>query len=190
MFDANKIIQLAELLDKNDTFDGFVMDDQTKSLIEKTKSTSGISGPELAMAHMMLGRKIGRIIKYDMPDITKENTIVVAILRGGMFFAEGIYFELGCQFEVLDPKEDDIKLPDAKNVILVDSVINTGKTIKEMLRPGVITACVVINEKAVSDFADSLYAVRVSKNSYVGEAVKKQEGNKGPDTTMRLFNQI
>ena len=49
-------------------------------------------------------------------------------------------------------------------------------------------ACCVINEKAVPMFDDSLYTVRVSKNSFVGKNVKKQEGEDGPDTTMRLFN--
>ena len=33
-------------------------------------------------------------------------------------------------------------------------------------------------------------SLRVSKNSFVGSNVKRQEGGKGPDTTMRLFNLI
>ena len=53
-----------------------------------------------------------------------------------------------------------------------------------------LVACCVINEKAVPLFGKRLYAVRVSKNSYVGDKVQKQEGNRGPDTTMRLFNQL
>lgn len=35
-----------------------------------------------------------------------------------------------------------------------------------------------------------LYTVRVSSNSFVGSDIKKQTGNKGPDTTMRLFNML
>ena len=35
-----------------------------------------------------------------------------------------------------------------------------------------------------------LTSVRISTNSFVGIEVKAQKGNKGPDTTMRLFNQL
>lgn len=49
-------------------------------------------------------------------------------------------------------------------------------------------ACCVINENAVPLFEKQLYTVRVSANSFVGSAVKKQVRTAGPDTTMRLFN--
>ena len=51
-------------------------------------------------------------------------------------------------------------------------------------------ACCVINQKAVPFFDNQLYAIRVSENSFVGANVLQQTGNKGPDTTMRLFNLI
>lgn len=57
-----------------------------------------------------------------------------------------------------------------------DSVINTGKTLLEILDPDMKEACCVINEQTVPVFDDFLYAVRVSKNSFVGRNVKKQEG--------------
>jgi predicted phosphoribosyltransferase len=160
-------------------------DDEVNRLISITKSDSGISGPELAKAHMKLGELLAEHMSVDPNDAT-----VVAMLRGGVFFAEGIYFKLGCRFQLYDPKHEEFRRPDTKNVILVDSVINTGKTIRKLLHPNIIVACCVINENAVSEFQDYLYTVRVSRNSFVGSAVKKQFGNKGPDTTMRLFNLI
>ena len=84
----------------------------------------------------------------------------------------------------------DPDIETTKNVILADSVINTGKTVVESYAPDMMVACCVINEKAVPLFRDNLYAVRVSSNSFVGAAQKTQTGTKGPDTTMRLFNQI
>ena len=89
-----------------------------------------------------------------------------------------------------DPKHDVFKRPATKNVILVDSVINTGRTIKAILEPDMLVACCVINAGAVRDFGDQLYTVRVSGNSFVGSDVRVQQGNKGPDTTMRLFNTL
>lgn len=159
---------------------------RVKELIASTKSDSGISGPELCIAHMELGRLMSETFK----ELDPVDTTVVAMLRGGIFFAEGIYFGLGCKFDTYDPKQGEFARPLTKNVILVDSVINTGKTIVRILEPDMFVACCVINENAVPLFVDRLHTVRVSKNSFVGSNVRKQRGQKGPDTTMRLFNQI
>ena len=160
--------------------------EEINNLIAITKSDSGISGPELAKVHIKLGRALGSKITGLAP----EDTTIVAMLRGGIFFAEGMYFAMGCKFQTYDPKHEQFVRPETKNVILVDSVINTGKTILEILDSDMKVACCVINEQAVSVFDDILYTVRVSKNSFVGKNVKKQEGKIGPDTTMRLFNQL
>ena len=155
-------------------------------LIAVTKSDSGISGPELAKAHIKLGLEIGK----QMEGFGADDTTIVAVLRGGIFFAEGIYFALGCKFQTYDPKHEDFIRPATKNVILVDSVVNTGKTLLKVLGPDMYVACCVINENAVPAFADRLFTVRISKNSFIGKNIKKQEGHIGPDTTMRLFNQL
>ena len=161
-------------------------DERIEKLIAITKSDSGISGPELAKAHVELGMALGEQIR----DQFSGDTTVVAILRGGIFMAIGLYYALGCRFDVYNPKKDKFIRPNTENVILVDSVINTGKTIERIYGPDISVACCVINENAVEKFKDRLYTVRVSKNSYVGSNTKVQNGNKGPDTTMRLFNQI
>lgn len=160
--------------------------DRVKKLIAVTKSNSGISGPALAKAHMELGELLGEKFSCFDPD----DTTIVAMLRGGLFFAEGLYFKLGCKFQVYDPKRETFIRPKTRNVILVDSVVNTGKTIRDILEPDMFVACCVINQKAVPLFDKQLYTVRVSENSFVGSEVLQQEGNKGPDTTMRLFNLI
>ena len=159
--------------------------EEVKNLVAITKSNSGVSGPKLAQAHIRLGELLAEHMTFD-----PEETTVVALLRGGIFFAEGIYFKLGCKFEVFDPKHETFVRPDTKNIILVDSVINTGKTLKNILTPDMYLASCVTNECAVPEFGSNLFTVRVSKNSFVGSNVKAQEGGKGPDTTMRLFNQL
>ena len=160
--------------------------EEINNLIAITKSDSGISGPDLAKAHIKLGMALGSQITEFSPD----DTTIVAMLRGGIFFAEGMYFAMGCKFQTYDPKHESFVRPKTKNIILVDSVINTGKTLLGILDSDMKVACCVINEQAVPMFDDFLYAVRVSKNSFVGKNVKKQEGKVGPDTTMRLFNQL
>jgi len=160
--------------------------EEIQYLIDITKSDSGISGPELVKAHIALGEALGK----QMIGFKPEETTIVAMLRGGIFFAEGMYFAMGCRLQTFDPKHEEFVRPETKNVILVDSVINTGKTIVGILDKDMAVACCVINEQAVPKFADQLYTIRVSRNSFVGSNVKKQEGKVGPDTTMRLFNQL
>lgn len=158
--------------------------DEINQLIAITKSNSGISGPALAKAHMELGKALGeQMTLFDPTDTT-----VVAMMRGGIFFAEGIYFALGCKFQVYDPKHEEFTRPATNNIILVDSVINTGKTLLKIIEPDMYIACCVINENAVPLFRERLFTVRTSQNSFVGSDVQKQSGNRGPDTTMRLFN--
>ena len=160
--------------------------DEINNLIAITKSNSGISGPELAKAHIKLGKALGSQITGFVP----EDTTIGAMLRGGIFFAEGMYFAMGCKFQTYDPKHEQFVRPETKHVILVDSVINTGSTILRILEPDMYVACCVINEKAVAKFDRQLFTVRVSKNSFVGAPITKQQGGIGPDTTMRLFNQV
>ena len=156
---------------------------EVQRLIQITKSDSGISGQRLAQAHM----ELGRLLAAEM-DVDPRDTTVVAVMRGGLFFAEGIYFQLGCKFQTFDPKNDIFQRPSSSNVILADAVINTGKTLQNILTPGMTVACCVVHEKAVPLFADRLYTVRVSENSFVGTNIKTQSGTVGPDTTLRLFN--
>ena len=160
--------------------------DEINKWIAMTKSDSGWSGPELARAHIELGMALGN----QMKGFDRKDTTVVAMLRGGIFFAEGIYFALGCKFQIYDPKHDDFVRPKTRNVILADSVISTGKTMLKIWDRDMKAACCVINEAAVPLFGESLNTVRVSKNTFVGKNVNKQEGRVGPDTTMRLFNQL
>lgn len=135
-------------------------DEKIEKLIAITKSGSGISGPELSKTHVELGMALGEQIKEQF----SHDTTVVAILRGGIFMAMGLYYALGCRFDVYDPKKDKFIRPNTENVILVDSVINTGKTIEEISGSDISIACCVINENAVEKFKDRLYTVRVSKN--------------------------
>ena len=83
--------------------------EEVERLILITKSNSGISGPELAKAHIRLGELVGVHI-----DVDPEETTVVAVLRGGLFFAQGIYFSLGCRFQLFDPKKEAFVRPDTK----------------------------------------------------------------------------
>lgn len=164
---------------------------EVTELIGQCKSDSGISGPILARAHQRLGELLG----LEM-DFSPEDTTVVAILRGGMFFAQGLYFSLGCRFDLYDPKQPGATFPESGQIILVDSVIHSGKTLErifsaypEVKERAWVASC-VCHEGAVDLLGDRLFTVRCSKNSFQGCDIKTQQGQKGPDTTMRLFHQL
>lgn len=119
--------------------------------------------------------------------------------RGGRFFGDGVYFGLGGTFYTINPKKD--ALPEIKQdiVVIVDSVINTAKSISKIInviktqnpKVEIIIATNVIQEKAVELLKNyPVFTVRVSSNYFVGNNQAEQEGKKGPDTADRLFNLI
>lgn len=171
-------------------------DEEVEADIAICKSNSGISGSRLAAAHVHLGEKIGRHIATVFPE---KNTSILVLERGGRFFGDGVYMGAGGIFYSMNPKQDDAPVINTERVVIVDSVINTGKSIMRIIdelknyNPGidVIIAANVIQNEAVELFKDYLvFATRLSKNSFVGVNQSKQTGKTGPDTADRLFNLI
>lgn len=163
-------------------------------LCNQSKSNSGLTGNQLAEVHERIGELIGeRIAKtYDPREIT-----LVALMRGGMFFARGIFRKLNCRFQLFDPQRstvDDLDVP-TRIVILADSVINTGerllKICESLHNRDVIVAAGVIQSESLCKFSRvPLYVFRASTNRFVGARCKTQKGLIGPDTSDRLFNYI
>lgn len=160
------------------------------------KSSSGINGSRLADAHIRLGKTLGEKISSIVPAI---DAAVIVLDRGGRFFGDGLYTGFGGTFYSYDPKRD--AFPEFNNsiAVIVDSVINTGKsvldTIEELKQrmPDIelFIASNVIQENAVELLSDyKVFAVRTSANSFVGSRQTEQKNGKGPDTADRLFNYI
>lgn len=168
-----------------------IMDD-----IAICKSNSGINGSKLAAAHMRLGEKLGKRIAEIFPE---KNTAILTLERGGRFFGDGIYMGFDGDFYAVNPRKEVISAIDAERVIIVDSVINTGKSIVNVIsqlkgnNPDVeiVIAANVIQNEAIDLFSEYLvFTTRISKNSFVGKNQAKQTGKAGPDTADRLFNLI
>ena len=60
--------------------------------------------------------ELGELLAEKFLELDPEDTTIVAMLRGGLFFAEGMYFQLGCKFQTYDPKKDTFVRPKTKNV--------------------------------------------------------------------------
>ena len=124
---------------------------------------------------------------------------ITAALVGSVGAVVVCYMGAGGIFYSMNPKQDDAPVINTERVVIVDSVINTGKSIMRIIdelknhNPGidVIIAANVIQNEAAELFKDYLvFATRLSKNSFVGVNQSKQTGKTGPDTADRLFNLI
>ena len=160
------------------------------------KSASGINGGKLAAAHLRLGQQIGSKIAELIP---KQDTAIIVLERGGRFFGDGLYSTFGGTFYSFNPKIDSIPNIDTPRIVIVDSVINTGKSIVkqiDLLRKShpnteIVIATNVIQRKALELFKNyKVYAVRISDNFYIGMKQANQIAGTGPDTADRLFNLI
>lgn len=177
----------------------YVFDKERSNIAEfisVCKSNSGINGARLAKAHFALGQAIGQNIRGFVPS---NNTVVLVLERGGRFFGDGLYTEFGGTLYSYNPKEAELPRIPKGNIIIVDSVINSGKSVLKVIKKlkamntnaEIFIAVNVIQKNAVELLHDyKIFAVRTSDNSFVGSRQNSQKNGKGPDTADRLFNLI
>ncbi len=170
--------------------------DDVENDIAICKSNSGINGNRLAQAHLNLGKKIGQKLVEIIPH---HNTAVLVLERGGRFFGDGLYLAFGGKLYPVNPSKEQLPNILESIVVIVDSVINTGKSLLKIIsqlqeaNPNIeiVIAANVIQEKALHLFDNyKLFAIRTSANSFKGQNQATQIGNTGPDTAERLFNLI
>ncbi|MGC7559918.1 uracil phosphoribosyltransferase [Pasteurella sp. PK-2025] len=172
--------------------------------IEKCKSASMLQGVQLRDVHYILGSYIGNKISDTL--YQQDSFAVVILMRAGLPFGLGI----ADQLEKLGQKvsihfiyndvipSETVNLLIDKTVVLVDAVINSGKSIfvvTEQLplsvRESLIVATTVLPSESVNLFTHfNLMAVRISQNKYKGAKVKTIQNGKGPDTGDRLFGTL
>lgn len=173
------------------------IDDAIRTDVAITKSNSGINGSLLATTHLRLGERLGKEIGTIIPT---QNTAVIVMERGGRFFGDGLYSTFGGVFYPYNPSKDETPNVSEHNfVIIVDSVINTGKSILSVIESikrdnpkiEIIIVTNVIQRNALDKMKQyKIFSVRVSDNYFIGKKQAIQTGNTGPDTADRLYNLI
>lgn len=169
---------------------------------------AGLNGHELSKIHIKMGEILGREIlstqnqvfrknKHaqgslkDMPYYDDENFKIIIMMRAGLFVAQGIWEILPKSSLIFINNPNEIKNHESelinKKLIIVDSVINTGKTIKELIKlinfniNKLYIATTILQEEIVNHFNNyNVFTIRTSKNKYTGKG-KSDTGN-------RLFN--
>lgn len=172
------------------------LDSSIKDDISICKSNSGINGGRLAAAHLKLGQKLGEKIRQQLP---QDSADIVVLDRGGRFFGDGIYTAFSGVFHSFNPKKDEMPILKKDRVLIVDSVINSGKSIFNIIqkilekypKKEIYIAVNVIREDTLDKLKNyKLFAIRTSRNSFIGSNTTVQKNGKGPDTADRLFNLI
>lgn len=185
-------------------------DEPMMRLLVNTTRQADLAGPALAEAHRDVGRRLaGSVARHLIIEDVAINhvagtstgvrvragsePIVVAVMRAGLFVAEGIWSSLpGSSFVLHSNRTSLDTLPaSGRTVVIVDSVINTGRSIREVLKaldplkPASIVVATLVAyrttlEKLMEDFADvNFHVARISDRSYVGRG--------STDTGARLF---
>lgn len=172
---------------------------------------SDISSLELCNIHFEMGKYLGYEIleEFDLVEtqiqhvqgirtgvkLKDENDIIIfPLMRAGLYAAEGVRSVIKeSQFAPYNKEEEEKLNLENKTIILVDSVINTGKSILKIIESlyknpikRIIIVTLILQKDAMKVFEEykniSLYALRISQNKYTGKG--------GTDTGNRLFNTI
>lgn len=171
---------------------------------------SRCSGPELAQVHRKVGWLLARDVARHLPleeveidhvvgrsvDVRippSREPVVIAMLRSGLFIAEGIREALHDASLVLTESASTLHASELgeRVVVIADAVINTGASIRALLPKvqakapeKILVAALVGYRPTVESLAEEYPAVdfllgRISDRSYVGQG--------GTDTGTRLF---
>lgn len=149
---------------------------------------------EIEISHPQ-GKGTGKRIKDE------KNILIFAFMRAGVYIGDGIrYLFKNSPYYHINPKRNvglteeewaKLELPDLadKIILLVDSVINTGESMRSVIKwfqvhnsKRIIVVCSVMPIETAknleSEFPDiNFYTIRVSPNSYVGKG-KTDTGNR------------
>lgn len=169
---------------------------EIQDAVEICKSSSGFTGSKLRKAHEFLGETLA--LQYK--DFFSTNSVVISFLRAGLPFSYGFVNIVDCSMLLYDSKQNNDFMQEnesilsGRDVILIDSVVNTGKSIIDAVksfdipknRIKIVTN--VLCERALTYLQDyDLFTVRISENSFQGGKVLEQKDGIGPDTGDRLF---
>ena len=188
-----------------------------KLLMTPTRD-AGVAGPALRTAHMNVGfylatelvADIVGLEEYEIPHVQghqtkghrlryEQQTAIIALMRGGEPMAFGVSSAFPLAMFVHATKPSDIDTHHLRrSVLLVDSVINSGKSVAEFIHHirsldatiRIIVVAGTVQAKSLSegrfyqalerDKNLSLVALRVSDNKFTGSG--------STDTGNRLFN--
>ncbi|KXT01632.1 hypothetical protein AC578_8041 [Pseudocercospora eumusae] len=191
-----------------------------KLLMTPTRDAN-VTGRALQEAHRQVGHYLAieyladliGIEPFDIPHVQNNmvsgnrlageaRTIIVPLMRGGEPMAFGVHdaFPLASFLHASSPEDlKPEKLKDRETIILVDSVINSGKSIAEFVNhlrqlriaARIVVVAGVVQQESVAEngtLAKALNGFGVLDVIALRQSVNKYTGAGGTDTGNRLFN--
>lgn len=188
--------------------------DPMMSLLVDRSRRACVDGPSLAAIH----RSIGTLLAIDVarglslegceiehptgPAIgvrvmPERQPVIVALLRAGLFLAEGIWERLpGGTLVLHDPRQQALDVAEFgdRPAVIVDAVVNTGRsmtqvmdTVRRLGARNIMVVTLVGYRPTLEGMAAAMpeitfVAARLSERSYVGKG--------GTDTGARLFGSV
>lgn len=176
-------------------------------LLATQSRRTDISSTELCKIHLEMGKYLAyqMLDEFELTDTKikhvqgiktgseladKSNIVIFALMRAGLYAAEGVrsVFADSQFFPVTEIDNNDLE---NKIIIVVDAAINTGKSIEKAIqhlrksKPRKIFVATLIMQRDALHLSERysdihFYALRISENKYVGKG--------GTDTGNRLFN--
>jgi uracil phosphoribosyltransferase len=183
-------------------------DPMMRLLVDATRRAE-CAGPALARAHREVGRALAAVVAASLPieeveidHVAGRSTgvqirpgaepIVVALMRAGLFVAEGVWERLPGASLVPLANGAPLEIPaEGRTVIVVDAVINTGRSlcaaldrVRELGAARALAVALVGYRPSVVELSErrpevDFIAARLSERSYVGRG--------STDTGGRLF---
>lgn len=183
-------------------------DPMMRLLVDATRRAE-CAGPALARAHREVGNSLASVVAASLPIEEVEIThvagrsmgvqirpgaepIVVALMRAGLFVAEGVWERLPGASLVPLSSGALLEIPaEGRTVIVVDAVINTGRSlcavldrVRELGAGKTLAVALVGYRPSVVELSEKrpevdVIAARLSERSYVGRG--------STDTGGRLF---
>jgi uracil phosphoribosyltransferase len=169
------------------------MKERFRKAVAVCKSDSGVCGANLRAAHHYLGGLVSDLIISKYPKLNR--IALITQMRAGLLFALGLADGLEKSGRAVAIFFNPGQLPAPKDfelIIIADAVIRTGESLLNLADSldfrEIIFAANVLDETGIPNFdGRHLFAVRVSKKSFVGSDQKTVSNGKGPDTGDRLF---
>lgn len=173
-----------------------------KNFIELCKSRSKTFGYKLRNAHFNLGLSSASAL-IENQSLNEQAFSILIMMRAGLNFALGISEALEINNKTVDihfmnddkVSSETLAYISGKQVIIVDAVINSGRSIQKVLKQlpeGERKNCKIFTTVMPSDSKDELkclniFTIRLSDNKYTGAKISNIQGTLGPDTGDRLF---
>lgn len=216
--DESFLKSIVERHPKDKDIDCYFPEELTAKILAAPMRDAKNFGPPLREAHRQVGRYLANrflpeiigLEEYAINHVqgaavtgsrlrNEAKTSIVALMRGGEPMANGVSeaFPLAMFYHAKDPIDFKPEhLFEGGTVVLVDSVINTGKSIWEFVDRvrhlnatiKIVVIAGVVQEKALAKLNSKL----VSHDNFLLVALRKSAtrfvGSKGTDTGNRLFN--